>query len=229
MYHGTEIKRGKRIVQNQKMEPSISTERKQHWLGDGIYLYREFSYAFRWIVLMYKERQMLDCIENELLRYYSVLKVEVDCPDERIFRLDNPEHFMAFKRVEQNYRQNSVFSEKLRRLDCTDGFIINIMFKNLQYGDSYDMVEATFPIHDFVCGLSEQTRLKTVVEYQACVKNDVIITQIIDISDTINCKASYKIYKDIEEFKQKKLPDVTKINKYSSRGKGGSYGKWKKN
>ena len=49
MYHGTEKERGKKIVAEQKMIPSISDDRRQHWLGDGIYLYREMLYAFRWI------------------------------------------------------------------------------------------------------------------------------------------------------------------------------------
>lgn len=37
------------------MAASLSDDRKQHWLGDGIYLYKEVFYAFRWIELMYKE------------------------------------------------------------------------------------------------------------------------------------------------------------------------------
>lgn len=56
MYHGTEKERGEKILADQKMPVSISTDRKQHWLGDGIYLYRELIYAFRWILLMYEER-----------------------------------------------------------------------------------------------------------------------------------------------------------------------------
>lgn len=226
MYHGTEKERGQRIVRTQKMEPSISNDRKQHWLGDGIYLYREFSYAFRWIVLMYKDRQEIDKIEDELLDYYSILEVDVVCPEERIFRLDNPEHLMVFKKAEQMYREKSAFSEKLRNLECTDGLIINILFKNLHYGDNYDMVEATFPINGFDSGFSKQTRVTSIVEYQACVKNDAIITRIVDISDTIDCKGNYKKHKELEEFKRKASIDITKAKKYSPKEKGGSYGKW---
>lgn len=228
MYHGTEIKRGQRIVRAQKMEPSISNDRKQHWLGDGIYLYREFAYAFRWIVLMYKDRQLIDKIEDELLNYYSILKVDVVCPEERRFRLDNPEHLMVFKKTEQKYREKSIYSEKLRKLECTDGLIINILFKNLHYGDNYDMVEAVFPISEFDSGFSKQSRVTSVVEYQACVKNDTIITQIVDIGSTIDCKENYEKYKELENFKREATIDITKAKKYSPRRKGGSYGKWKK-
>ena len=77
MYHGTEKERGKKIVAEQKMIPSISDDRRQHWLGDGIYLYREMLYAFRWIELMYINHFGDTKIKEDLLKRYAVLRVTV--------------------------------------------------------------------------------------------------------------------------------------------------------
>ena len=66
MYHGTEKERGEKILSERKIPVSVSDDIKQHWLGDGVYLYRDKFYAFRWISLMYKERHEKEKEEEEL-------------------------------------------------------------------------------------------------------------------------------------------------------------------
>ncbi len=57
-----------------------------------------------------KERHEKEKEEEELLKKYSILEVEVEYNVERIFNLDNPEHCMAFKEIEKKYRGKSVYS-----------------------------------------------------------------------------------------------------------------------
>lgn len=222
MYHGTEKERGEKILSEQKMPVSVSSDRTQHWLGDGVYLYRDKFYAFRWISLMYEDRHGKEKEEEELLKKYSVLEVDVECNVERIFNLDNPEHCMAFKEIEKKYRGKSIYSSKLKNMEYTDGVIINIMFKNLNYGENYDAIEACFPIYDFSTGSS---RIKSMSEYQICIKNNRIIKEIRDITEFINVQKYKKCFSDFEKLKRSGQGQDGVNLQYKSRQRSVKYGK----
>lgn len=226
MYHGTEKKRGEKILSEQKMPVSISDERKQHWLGDGVYLYREKFYAFRWILLMYEKRNEKDNEEEELLKKYSILDVEIEYNTERIFNLDNPEHCVVFKETEKKMKEKGAFSEKLKSMEYTDGVIINIMFKNMKYGENYDAVEATFPIFDFDMPLG-RSRVKSLNEYQLCVKNNRIIKKIRDITESINVKDFKERYVKFEKMKTCNNGQNAAKAQYRNRQRSEGYGKRK--
>lgn len=227
MYHGTEKERGEKILADQKMPVSISTDRKQHWLGDGIYLYRELIYAFRWILLMYEERTNHHDVTEDLLKKYSVLSIDVEYNRDRIFNLDNLEHYMVFKETEKAYKQKSAFSSRLEKLEYTDGLIINIMFKNLKYGENYDAVEASFPICSLSASITGRSRIKSISEYQICVKNDRIIRKIEDVTDSINFKEYKKRFLRLEQFKRNNTNECGSKVKYIDRQRGEKYGKRK--
>lgn len=227
MYHGTEKKRGEEILSKQEMPVSISDERKQHWLGDGVYLYREKFYAFRWILLMYGERNEKDNAE-ELLKKYSILEVEIEYNRERVFNLDNPEHCVVFKEIEKKLKEKSTFSEKLKSMEYTDGVIINIMFKNMKYGENYDAVEATFPIYNFDLTLPKGgSRIKSLNEYQLCIKNNRIIKEIRDITESINVKDFKERFIKFEKLKTSRNGQNAIVSQYRNNQRGERYGKWK--
>ncbi len=226
MYHGTEKERGKGMITTQKMAVSTSNDQRQHWLGDGIYLYKEIFFAFRWIVLMYDDYFGDDQKKENLLEKYSILNVEIEYNIDRIFNLDNPEHYMVFKATELAYKQKSAFSSKLARYDYTDGVIINILFKNLKYWENYDAVEAVFPIFELDDSLTAQSRLKTINEYQICVKNESIIKKIEDVTDTINFDIFYYRFSNFEKFKKGNGKKRLKNSKYVNNQRGGKNGKW---
>ena len=225
MFHGTEKERGQLMITTQKMIPSISDDNRIHWLGDGIYLYREIFYAFRWIVLMYNDHFGNNPQDEQLFENYSVLDVEIDYNPDRIFCLDNPEHYMVFKTTEMEYKKKSAFSSKLARYDYTDGIIINILFKNLNYGENYDAVEAVFPIFELDDTLTNQSRLKSINEYQICVKNGNIIKNISDVTSSIDYEKFYERYIGFERFKKGKGKKVSS-SKYVNNQRGRKNGKW---
>lgn len=212
------------MLANQKMIASISTDRKQHWLGDGVYLYREMIYAFWWILLMYKDYFGDENEEENLLKKYSILDVDIDYDTDRIFNLDNPEHYMVFKETERAYKKKSAFSSKLEKYEYTDGVIINIMFKNLKYGEKYDAVEAVFPIYDLNDSLVGKSRIKSMNEYQICIKNNQIIRGIKDITDVVDFGDYYRRFVSFEKFKrsnEKKRSDASKyVNSQRSEKNG---------
>lgn len=225
MYHGTEKKRGESMLANQKMIASISNDRKQHWLGDGIYLYKEIFYAFRWIELMYKEHFGDNNIREDLLKKYSVLSIAIDYNPDRVFNLDNPEHYMVFREMETVYKKKSAFSSKLEKYEYSDGVIINILFKNLKYGENYDAVEAVFPTVELDGKLTEKSRIKSINEYQICIKNDRIINKIEDVTDTIEYDSFYPRLLKFENFKRVQGKKRNDVSKYVNGQRGGKYGK----
>ena len=214
------------MLVNQKMITSVSNDRKQHWLGDGIYLYREIFYAFRWIELMYKDYFGDANMEEELLKKYSILGVEIEYDPDRIFNLDNPEHYMVFKQTEMAYKKKSAFSSKLEKYEYSDGVIINILFKNLKYGENYDAVEAVFPTFELNDILTEKSRIKSINEYQLCIKNDRIINKIEDVTDAVDFDTYYTRLVNFEKFRSSQAKKHKNASKYVNSRKGGKYGKW---
>lgn len=225
MYHGTEKKRGDRMLALQKMNASVSDDRRQHWLGDGIYLYREMFYAFRWIELMYKEYFGDGDIRENLLEKYSILSVEIEYNPDRIFNLDNPEHYIVFKEMEKVYRKKSAFSSKIKKYEYSDGVIINILFKNLKYGENYDAVEATFPTFELSDTLTNKSRIKSLNEYQLCIKNDRIIRKIQDVTENIDFDFFHLRLLDFEKFKRSQGKKYKNVSKYLNDQGGRKYGK----
>ncbi|MCM1058223.1 MAG: hypothetical protein NC517_11540 [Firmicutes bacterium] len=225
VYHGTEKKRGEKMLANQKMTASVSDDRKQHWLGDGIYLYREIFYAFRWIKLMFRDYYGDENIREELLKRYSVLNVEIEYDPARIFNLDDPEHYMVFKRVEMQYKKKSAFSSKIEKYEYSDGVIINILFKNLKYGEHYDAVEAVFPTIEMNETLAGKSRIKFINEYQLCIKNDSMIRKIEDITDTIDFDKYSLRLSNFEDFLKIHGKKRNNASKYMNGQKGERYGK----
>lgn len=226
VYHGTEKKRGEKMLADQKMIASISDDRRQHWLGDGIYLYRELFYAFRWIESMYRNHFGEDAMREDLLKKYSILSVMIDYDLDRIFNLNNPEHYIVFKKTEMMYRQKSAFSSKLEKYEYSDGVIINILFKNLKYGEYYDAVEAIFSTVELNEMLADKSRIKSISEYQLCVKNDRIINEIRDVTDTIDYDAYNVRILNFEQFRKKYKKKPIDGLRYVNGQRGGEDGKW---
>lgn len=217
-YHGTAKDRGNRILKKQKMEYSRNTPKKEHWLGNGIYLYRDRLYSFRWIVLMYEERHNYQNIKDELFHKYSILGVELDYDNERVFRPENPEHLMVFEHVKEQCEKKQKYSKKISDSKFADGVIFNIMFKELGYSSKYDLIEYSFSTSELDSNMQKKSRIKTVRECQLCVKNPDIVKNIIDVSEEFPLEEYLVRYKEFNKFK----------NASGSRyGKSGKYGKWK--
>lgn len=183
MYHGTEIERGNRMLRKQKMDYSRDNEQTQHWLGDGIYLYKDCFYAFRWIVLMFKKRYKQINLKSELYTRYSILKVDIDYNYECVFSFTNPEHQIVFDKIRDECKKKGQELKGFQKYKYVDGLIINIMFKKLNYGEHYDMVEAVFPLDNIK---NMNSRIQSLNEYQLCVKNPEIIKIIEDYSEMVD-------------------------------------------
>ncbi|MHC1685037.1 MAG: hypothetical protein AB6733_19215 [Clostridiaceae bacterium] len=168
LYHGTEINRGNRMLKSKAMEESTGD---RHWLGDGSYFYEDDFYAFKWIRDMFKRKFKHNYKTiNELVENYSIIIAEMNVPKERIFNLDNPRHKILFDRVYANCENKKDYSQRFKDTEIVDGVVLNIMFKEMDYREEYDVVIATFKMREDKYK-SKPIRLDFMPEKQICVKN----------------------------------------------------------
>lgn len=227
MYHGTDIKTGNIIIESQKMEPSRGD---QHWLGDGVYFYKDAKYAFRWIVIKYtgnfKNLQSRDY--KNIFHDYIILTADLN--SDRILNLDNPETKLFFLELRKTILKKSEFSKRiqiqLNEAEFTDGVVLNILFEKMGFNDQYDYVSATFPI-----AISEESesRLCYIPELQICVKNTDIINDIREFhieEDFSDFKEFVELYRktkrEMNSSKKRRTVNkkITKEKRYYSKGGG---------
>ena len=167
LFHGTEIERGKKILEQKRM--FISSGDK-HWLGDGGYLYEDDFYAYKWIRDMYKANNSKYPYPPEsLFEEYQIVKFRVETGCERVFDLDKPINKIQFDAVYKHCKENQKYSKRLAGQRFTEGVILNIMFNNMGYIENYDVVIATFKgRYNKYTGMP--MRLNFISEKQICVK-----------------------------------------------------------
>lgn len=166
VYHGTTKENAESIVKENCIKGSRGD---RHWLGDGVYFYRDFWYALRWI-------RCRDKTEH-FLQSHAIISAELNVQEKRIFSFLNPEHKILFDTVLETCEKKKELLNM--REEIVDGAVLNMMFKKMKYGNEYDMVEAIFihedkdmPVRGF------HSRLYYFPEIQICVKNGEIIEQI---------------------------------------------------
>lgn len=109
-----------------------------------------------------------------LLIKYSILNVDINYDYDKVFSLINPEHQIIFEKCKKECETKKFYINNLELFKCTDGLIINILFKKMNYGNNYDIVEAVFPIDKLED--KGDSRFSSLNELQICVKNpDVFI------------------------------------------------------
>lgn len=216
-YHGTTIEHGNKAIDIQTINKSVSTPKRDHWLGDGIYLYTEDFYAYRWIKMMYDDdiKTGKYNISGLLFENFMILGVELECKPEREFRMtSNPVHGMVFEMIRKKEAEKRKNIDEYKDKRISDGTVLNIMFNELDYGKSYDLVRCNFPTKE----KDPDSRTTLSQEEQICVKNEEIIKHIIDISSSIDEKKYETVFEMFQSYKK---------------GNGGIYGKrnkskWKK-
>lgn len=198
MYHGTNKERGLRFLHKQRMEYSRGDD---HWLGDGIYLYRDKLCAYRWINIKYNERYSKENIKSDLYEYYMILKVILEYDEDRLFSFLHPENKMEFDRVKEKARIRSGWSKRMDEASITDGVVLNIMFSRLGYNEDYDIVEGAFPLERED---DKKTRLLEFSELQYCVKNPNIIKSLDDCTNEFDYETYSKKLSFYYQYRKKK-------------------------
>lgn len=162
VYHGTSRDRGLKMIKDSIMEESKGD---RHWLGDGSYFYKDDFYAFKWIKDMSNSKDL-----NYLFEKYIIITGELRIKKERVFDLENPRHKIIFDKVETACKVKKDYSTRFKDTRTPDGVVINIMFKDMNYNEKFDVVIGTFMKNRFNYKDSK-SRFPYMPEKQICLKN----------------------------------------------------------
>ncbi|MCU5233918.1 hypothetical protein OCA28_08590 [Bacillus cereus] len=170
LYHGSNRARGERMIKEQVMELSRG---KNHWLGDGSYLFVEDFYSYKWILDMFKQRYNLTENYNNIIKNYLILIANVCTDKQRVFDLTKAEHKMMFDKVHKEMRSKAEISDK----DMAEGVVLNYMFNTMKFGEMYDAVKAVFTLNDKKY-IGFNTRLGHMPQEQICIKKSNIVKNV---------------------------------------------------
>lgn len=169
LYHGTNTESGKQIIDSQIMLPSTGS---RHWLGDGIYFFRDSKHAYRWILIEAEKKDL----SNRLLKHFMIVEAEVNLEEDRLLDLDELENWEELNNVKKMMKKTREKYNSFSDDKFADGFLINFMFEKLNYRDDYDAVKFTYGINS---DTNEFFRCK-MPQYQICIKNGDVIGEIRD-------------------------------------------------
>lgn len=177
MYHGTNKERGARILSSKEMECSTGDN---HWLGDGSYFFDEEFYAYKWILDMCNDRYSTEQIEEALNENYQILIANVVVSKTRILDLTGKaEHKILFDNVYKELEKKKEYSDRFKSDEIAEGVVLNYMFNELNYGDDFDVVTATFALNRRKYK-NVRSRIGHMPQKQFCVKEQKIVTDIKD-------------------------------------------------
>jgi hypothetical protein len=133
-FHGTNIKNVEAIIK----DGFISSHRKDHWLGQGIYFYDNFGLALWWIKKKLKSSYGHKC---------GVLRVSLGCTSDRFLDLDTTTGMNYFLREVDKILTNEITDLKFKFATDEDSSIRNLCFALDLLKEMRDikLVARTFP------------------------------------------------------------------------------------
>lgn len=173
LYHGTNKTRGNRMLINKEQ---IISRGDGHWLGDGLYMFPDFVYVYKWIVDMYNSRhnpgEKSPLPEyNRLIDNYMILQFTVTLNANRLFDLTKPEFKILFDFTLKEMKDKGKIPDR----EMPEGVVLNYMFEELSYDDRYDAIKAMFTMYKNQYKF--KARLNYMPQVQICIRNwDIVKT-----------------------------------------------------
>lgn len=185
LYHGSNRPRGERMLIGKE---KIISRGDGHWLGDGLYLFVDFIYAYKWIVDMYADKEGdAQPKYNQLINKYMIIEYDIMLSTDRLFDLTNPEHKILFDFTLKQMKSKQQISNKV----MPEGVVLNYMFEELSYNKLFDAIKALFMINRNQYNF--KSRLGFMPQYQLCIRN-------LDIVKTLT---EHNFEDKVEEYNQK--------------------------
>jgi len=169
LYHGSNRQRGERMLFDGE---KLISRGEKHWLGDGLYLFFDFLYAYKWIIDMYKKR-IESCTHEyeQLIKDYIILEFKVTLDDEKIFDLTNPNHKILYDRTLKAMKAKG----ELPNRKYPEGVVLNYMFEEIFNKGQFEAVQAVFQMYKNQ--YDTRWRLGYMPQKQICIRNwDIVQT-----------------------------------------------------
>lgn len=201
-YHATKRSKIDSILKN-GFNPSISTDRKEHWLGDGVYFYEDLYYAVEWCYLGIKKK---DVEYKELQSNFGIIVTKIDISNYKVLDLNSGLGYYAYQKIISKIKENCN-SNELGKIE-NDGDIktIRIIEKiekqmGKKFFSSFDIVSALYFKNVFRKKRKYNGDFVVGVQKQICVKNP---NAIVDFEEyDINDKKIKKLYNLIVKNRRK--------------------------
>ncbi len=193
-YHGTKKDNIANILENGFI-PSVSTSKKEHWLGKGIYFYEDLYYAVEWNYCNIKD---IDITYDKLCSNSGIIMVKIDVENFKVLDLNSGLGYMAFKNILK--RVKKLYPEYKQKDIEENGDIklIRVIEKiedmiGIKLISDFDVVYALYPKNIFNKHIKNKGDFFVGVQKQICVKNQDAIIQKVEY-DCKNPEVK-KIYK----------------------------------
>lgn len=176
-YHGTKNENISSILNN-GFNQSVSTSKKEHWLGKGIYFYEDLYYAVEW---NYCNADSDSVTYKDLCLKYGIIMVRIDIENFSVLDLNSGLGYDTYNNIINKLSKlcNKEDAEILK--NGGDIKIIRIIEKiekktGIKLISNFDVVCALYPKNVFKKNMRNKGDFFVGVQKQICVKNqDAII------------------------------------------------------
>lgn len=170
-YHTTHKRNIKSILNNGFY---MSPPNKGHWLGKGVYFFKDLYYAIEWKIIGVLKKQY---IEDEAdLKKSAILLADINVQDYEMIDLSTPKgcdiFYTLLEIIKENYSEDE-YNEIIRK---GDKYIIQVLeklenIKREKYLSEFDIVCADYNKKILKKNMQKEWNFISGTEKQICVKN----------------------------------------------------------
>lgn len=191
-YHATKKKNEKNILKDGfKISNSNSFH---HWLGNGIYFWKDTYYAVEWNIIDLEKNGILT--QKNIFNQYTILEAIIKTEKDKVINLSSPKGTIMFERFKENVinSANTEQKERLREIN-DDIFWVNFMSQKGLF-NKYNIIIANY---NKIIKKENNNKATDFIKYeqtQICVKSNDLIENVSIYNDKKEIKELYKIIKD---------------------------------
>lgn len=191
-YHGT-LRENKNSIEDNGFDKSISTDKNQQWLGEGVYFFEDEYYAVDWNVLDIK-RNIKKGIDLKVFDYI-IFKASIICNANKMLDMSSPEGVELYKYFKCKLKQKYIKEGKQIEIEKLDKrstkFWMNALSDN-GFFDEFDVLLASYIRSKQKIGKNDDDFIKN-HQRQICVKELKCIYNLREYNDIDRIKDLYRI------------------------------------
>lgn len=194
-YHTTHIDNLKSILENGFL---MSKPNANHWLGKGVYFFKDIYYAEEWKIIGVAKRYRLD--EKNGIDNSCIVVAEINCEEFEMVDFSTPTGYEIFKTFLDVLKEEFTEEEYKEILRKGNHYIIKMLEKLETVKDKkilslFDIVCADFHKNMGIAknDLKQKSNFLSVVQKQICVKNIKAIKGIYKLNETNEHKRMLEI------------------------------------
>lgn len=160
----------------------IPSKGEEHWLGKGIYFYRDLYFAVQWgFIGVIKSDEIKDL--KEYSEKCSIISVNLDFDKYKSLDLNTPDGYEILLKTKEIIKKILPEHEYERKCERGDAYFINILGKleknqDLKLLSQFDIICAEYDFNIYKKKRKLKSDFSSCKERQICVKNSQVISDI---------------------------------------------------